>query len=752
MRDLSEFWAHYDQATGRVHALDDHLRGVGRLAGSFARKFQSEDWGRVAGLWHDLGKYRGAFQSKIRLADSEQTHLENQGVGKVDHSSAGAVHALERLGSRGCAIALAIAGHHAGLRDFSDWKDRRHPEARRQNLLEDACRAPIPDDILEAAPGDLPGFMGSMPVRATPIAIELWTRMLFSALVDADFLDTEAFYSPQQSELRLGFPALAVLADRLREYLDDLSRSATESTVNLVRRQVLERCRAFAKEKPGVFSLTVPTGGGKTFASLSFAMEHAREHGLDRVVVVAPFLSIIDQTVKEYRRALDETADRPVLIEQHSGVDPDTEDARSRVAAENWEAPLIVTTAVQFFESLFANRSSKCRKLHNLAHAVIVIDEAQTLPGEFLVPILDVLQALVAHYGSTLVLSTATQPVLVERQAGDGRTVRGFTEVREIAGTADEIAATFRALRRVRAERVRTRSWEEIAALVAHEPRALAITHLRQDSHELAQQVKTMRPGDLLFHLSALMCAAHRRAHLDQIRSSLATGENVRVVSTQLVEAGVDIDFPIVFRAMGGLDALIQSAGRCNREGRLGPHGGRLVIYDAPTKPPVGALRTAADYARARFEGDPQLLQRLFDPDTYPQFYEALSYVEDRHGIQELRRQLAFESVATKFRLIDDAWRTTLVVPYGPEPEHLLAELGHTENPRYLRKLSRKLQPYTVEVPKRQAVAWTDAGVLRDVRGMFLALAPLYRHHYSTEFGLVVTKDIPTADPHELIG
>lgn len=748
----TEFWAHYNCIDGRVHSLENHLCGVGNLAASFAKSFDSREWAHLAGLWHDLGKYRPAFQQMIRAAQGEDAHLEGQGRGKVDHSSAGAVLAMERLGHSGISLALAIAGHHAGLRDLSDWMGRRRPDALRDGLLDDALGSPIPPNILDIPEPALPHFIAGKSSPETLRRLEFWTRMIFSTLVDADFLDTEAFYTPEKSEQRGGFPPLLELTHRLHTHLDELSRSAVDTHVNQLRREVLERCRARAAEQTGVFSLTVPTGGGKTFASLSFAMEHARIHGLERVIVVAPFLTIIDQTVREYQKALRHTLDAPALIEQHSGIEVDREDARNRLAAENWDAPIVVTTAVQFFESLFANRTSTCRRLHNLARAVVVIDEAQTLPGEFLIPILDVLQELVDHYGSSIILSTATQPVLTKRSAGDGRMVRGFREVREIAGTSEEIAATFRALRRVRAERVQTSDWDEVATLVASEPRALAITHLREDARELARRVDTLRPGELLFHLSALMCAAHRREQLEAIRRSLASGKPVRVISTQLVEAGVDLDFPVVFRAMAGFDALIQSAGRCNREGRLGTDGGRLVIYEAPTQPPVGPLRRAADFARARLEGDPTLLERLFDPGTYPAFYASLESVADKHGIQNARERLAFESVARDFRLIDDGWRATIVVPYGEDPGKLLDELERTENPRYLKKLARKLQTYTVEISKKQAAAWVAAGVLLDVRGMFLRLAPLYRHLYSEEFGLIVTKDTPAADPTELIG
>ena len=755
--------AHVDQHDGREHLLEEHLRDVGTLAAQFAQAWESASVAGLVGKWHDLGKYRQAFQDMIRGADGEDAHVESLTRTRVDHSSPGALYARDALRRSGIdalsiPIQLAISGHHTGLQDLSYWREERLP--RTSPLLSELPLDRIPAAILNTESLSAPEFLMEVPEDTSPAEarrvlsrrLEFWTRMIFSALVDADFLDTEVFFSQERAALRGDFPQLQTLANRLKDYLDALSDAVPNTDVNRLRAAVLERCRAIANQEQGVFSLTVPTGGGKTFASLSFALEHARAHGLARVIVVAPFLTIIDQTVAAYRAALGEAEDQPVLIEQHSGLDPDAETARNRLATENWDAPLVVTTAVQFFESLFAHRTSRCRKLHNLARSVIVIDEAQTLPARFLIPILEVLQELVDHYGVSIVLSTATQPLLSTRDTPDGRTIRGFRQVREIVGDEGEVRAMFRVLRRVRPERVQTNDWDEIAALIAAESRALAIVHLRNDAHELAEKVRRLCPDDPVYHLSALMCAAHRRERLSEIRRTLSRDvTSIRVISTQLVEAGVDLDFPVVFRAMAGLDALIQSAGRCNREGRLGQAGGRLVIFNAPTKPPVGILRQAADFAEAQFNGDPSLLERLFDPDTFPRFYGGLGHIQDS-GIQALREKLAFEEVAKQFQLIDDGWRASIVVPFGDEPRHLLDEVEHTDNPRYLRKLARKLQPYTVEVSKKQAYNWARTGVLCDVGDLFRTLARPYEYLYDAEYGLTIPKDIPGADPAELIG
>jgi len=746
-------FAHWDAPGARGHLLEDHLRAVGERAAEFAALFGSADWGRAAGIWHDLGKYRAAFQGMLRQASGEDAHLEREGMSaRVDHSSPGAIYAQDQLGGAGLPLALVIAGHHTGLKNRVDWnggRDSRYDRAKREHLLEEVPLVKIPGDIAHVPALAVPRFLRGLDVALSKRKYEFWIRMLFSALVDADFLDTEAFYDLRRTELRERFPSLDVLAGRLRRHLDDLSARAVPSSVNEVRREVLARCQSMAAEPPGIFSLTVPTGGGKTFAALAFALIHARAHGLRRVIVAAPFLTIIDQTVDAYHRALSDGGDLP-FIEHHSGIEPEHEHARNRLAVENWDAPLVVTTAVQLLESLFARRTSHCRKLHHLAQSVIVLDEAQTLPVDFRIPIVEVLQSLADDYGATVVLCTATQPELLERRAPDGKTVPGFRSIREIAGGAEVIANHFRTLRRVRHKREHTKGWDQIAALVAEEPRALAITHLRADARELADRVQVLRPSEPMFHLSALMCARHRRQRIAEIRLALDDPGPMRVVSTQLVEAGVDLDFPVVFRALAGFDALIQSAGRCNREGKL-PEG-RLVIFDAPTRPPSGWLRTAADQADTEFAAIPDL--DLFAPDTYRNFERKLwagGGKGDKRGIQQLREQLAFEDVADKFKLIDDAWRAGIIVPWGEAPA-LLEDAERATEAGHLRSLSRKLQGYSVEIPRRTADAWLAAGVLRVVAETFLTLTSPYMRIYDPAFGLLVTPDLPMADPEALIG
>lgn len=411
--------AHLDEQR-RPHLLVEHLVQVGELAQAFAQRFGAGEWARLAGRWHDLGKYSPKFQYLIRAENGVAAHLEGEAENDPrDHSTAGALHAHKALGQGpGSPLAFVIAGHHAGLADRDKLKDRLERQEKK-GLLQHALNARPPAKLLEATAPAWPAWLSGLTRRpasaqeglATARALELWTRMLFSALCDADFLDTEAFLSPERALLRQGGAPLEVLRERLSQHLEALQAQAAPTEVNRVRAEVLAACLRAAEQPPGAFSLTVPTGGGKTLASLAFALEHAVRHGLERVVVAIPFTSIIEQSAAVYREALGEYAEQAVL-EHHSALDPLRETARNRVAAENWDKPVVVTTTAQLFDSLFANRPGACRKLHRLARSVLVLDEAQTLPPRLLKPIVDVLGSLARDYGTSVVVCTATQPAL----------------------------------------------------------------------------------------------------------------------------------------------------------------------------------------------------------------------------------------------------------------------------------------------------------------------------------------------------
>ena len=683
------------------HDLEDHLQAVAALAAEFAHHFGA-DWAQLAGRWHDLGKYRPRFQRYIRQASGFEADAHIKGeLGKAPHSTAGALLAIERFGVAGRVLAYLIASHHAGLYDWNSEHDSLEyrlslPDSR--NELAEALAAQPPTAILAAS--HFTPNLKAIPGGSAGFA--LWLRLLFSALVDADFLDTERYMNPERFTERNPWLPLAELAPRFDAYLTQLASHATPLPINKLRADVLAQCRAQAALVPGLFTLTVPTGGGKTLSSMAFALEHAKAYGKRRVIYAIPYTSIIEQTADIFRDIFG-----AAVIEHHSNAEtePGRETPASRLACENWDAPIVVTTNVQFFESLFAAKTSRCRKLHNLVDSVVILDEAQLLPPEFLQPILDTLNLLTQHYGVTVVISTATQPALATRAYFDpARKLRGI-EAREIIADPE---ALYRALERVTV-RLPTNlhtptDWASLAAELQTHESVLAIVNRRQDARELWRQ---MPQGTL--HLSALMCGAHRSASIASIKSRLRAGIPTRVISTQLVEAGVDVDFPVVYRALAGLDSIAQAAGRCNREGRL--EQGEVVVFVPPKPAPAGLLRKGEDACKNVLRGTAgHPLERKALTRYFEHLYHACDL--DAHRISELlmvdSRTLAvnFRTAAEKFRLIQDEDSVPIIVCYcDPDGstdliDSLLAALCK-EGPQ--RWLMRKLQRYTVNIHRRDA-------------------------------------------------
>lgn len=732
------------------HLLVSHLEKVAQLAAEFSVAFDAENpalrWAYLAGLWHDLGKFRPGFQRYVKLADNPDAHIEGKVGGREKtHSAAGALWAMQQLNKPnqpfGNILAYLIAGHHAGLDDWDGGLKERLQNDDSQQELKEALAANPPANIL--AHGDL---VAQIPGGANGFA--LWVRMLFSCLVDADFLDTEAHFDARKPAHREGFPTLEQM--RLAFDAHMAAMPVVDTPVNTLRADILRQCRTQATLPAGFFSLTVPTGGGKTLSSLAFALEHAQARGKRRIIYAIPYTSIIEQTADVFRNVFKSLGDE-VLIEHHSQADTAStnETARSRLACENWDAPLVVTTNVQLFESLFASKTSRCRKLHNLVGSVIVLDEAQQLPPEFLQPILDVLKLLVVHYGVTVVLCTATQPALNSTTYFDAsKNLRGLENVREIIDNPD---ALFDALKRVDValppDWTTPTAWADVAAQLSAEDCVLAIVNTRKAARELQR----LMPADTL-HLSALMCGAHRKDVITQIKERLKAKREgcdqrpLRVVSTQLVEAGVDIDFPVVYRALAGLDSIAQAAGRCNREGRMNRKG-RVVVFVPPERPPLGHLRKGADACISTLHGqahDP-LARALFDR-YFKEFYHSVDL--DAKGIvQKLTisdpRSLSvqFRAAAEAFRLIDDADSATLVVRYAAHSEEIERLLGilAAEGPQ--RWLMRKLQRYTVTIPQRQATQMLNRGDLTlPVPGLHVLVNT--DNLYSNILGLVGDDDL----------
>lgn len=658
-----------------------HARAVAERTSEFAAAFGSERAAEWLGWWHDAGKVAPDVQAYVRGETDEKK-------GK-DHSSAGMLAALD-LGEMQ-PLAHNVAGHHGGLLDeqndgthnLKSRIERKRGEVRVTDAL--AVARPLLAPLAPAVTlADLPLFVRDAH------SSELWLRMLHSALVDADWLDTEAFMSPDVAAARPDAgPSIGVLWERLRNAQD--ARTSEPTPVNVARAEVYQACLNAAVLPQGVFTLTVPTGGGKTLSSMAFALRHAAEHGLRRVIVALPYTSIIEQNAAVYRDVLGDAA----VLEHHSARPlPQTaaeEDAEvpARLAAENWDAPVVVTTTVQLLESLFANRNDRLRKLHRIAGSVVILDEAQTLPPHLLVPTLDVLRALVRDYGVTLVLSTATPPALAAR---DG--FPGFEQVTPIIADPADLANR---LRRVRYD-LKTEapwSWDRVAKKVRREPRVLCIVNTKPNTSDLLDRL----PADTL-HLSTALCPAHRRAVLADVHRRLEAGDPCRLVSTQVVEAGVDLDFPVVFRAVGPLDRIVQAAGRCNREGLLTDASGeaalgRVVVFEPEEGGlPPGAYRLGTVETRLMLAETPGL--DLASPDTCLRYFARLYGLSDldKRTIQAHRAHLRFEQTAAAYRLMDED-QVDVVVDY--EDGH--ARLAKVEKQRFpSRRDRRALQAVSVSL------------------------------------------------------
>jgi CRISPR-associated endonuclease/helicase Cas3 len=706
-----------------THCLQAHLEGSAALAESFASEFGAADWARAVGLWHDLGKYKQDFQTYIRQSSgyNTQAHLENI-PGKVDHSTAGAILACEKHKGIGKIISYVVAGHHSGLPDwFKAEANGRGLSDRVRDLfhLVEVRATNPPADLLNAL---LPE---TLPPNA-PEHAHLWIRMLFSCLVDADFLDTEGFMDPEKSELRGGALELTVLNDQFRHFMS-LRDNAVRDTgdwdlpVNEARRVVLQDCLDAAEQSPGFFTLTVPTGGGKTLSSVAFALKHALKFNKRRVIVAIPYTSIIEQTAEVLSKVFGTEA----ILEHHSNLDPDRETPQGRLAAENWDAPVVVTTNVQLFESLFGARTSACRKLHNVVNSVIILDEAQMLPPELLMPTLSVLKGLVDHFGCTIVMCTATQPALIGEIGSGLSRFQGLSGAREIIR---DTSSLFQQLKRVAVKIHESPKvdWTELAVELTRHQQVLCIVNRRRDCRELFEALRANCQEEPV-HLSALMCGEHRSQVIARIKKVLTEQRPIRVVSTQLVEAGVDIDFPVVYRAMAGLDSIAQAAGRCNREGRLNGHGqlGRVVVFKPPKASPKGLLlkgeQCCAETLRVMPDECCNLSLEAFDA-YFRRFFGSVNDHGRRDFEAHLVRdsslcQFQFASAAKWYKLIDDGDSRGVVVWFKGNnfaSQEVVEELRRF-GPN--RRRMRRLQRCTVNVPMRGFQNLREQGAIEEIVG-----------------------------------
>lgn len=709
-----EFYAHSTLKRDRSdwQFLQIHSWNVGDMASGFAAVFGAQELARVQGLLHDLGKYGEYFQN---------VRLEGRGL-PVDHSTWGAYIARRRYGDMGTILAYGIAGHHAGLANGQLGQRRR---ALLDRLSTDSLGGLPP--LLPAweteieLPEQLEGPAGFQRVPSRSMyQISFLVRMVFSCLVDADFIDTDNFYrlseglGPRYAHKR---PSLVQLRDELNNYLGKFS---LVEAINEERNRILQYVRSGANLVPGIFSLTVPTGGGKTLASMAFALDHAIAHGLDRIIYVIPFTSIVEQNAAVFEKAFGDLGAEAV-VQHHSGFFDDPNQApesieKRKVATDNWDAPVIVTTSVQFFESLFADRPAKCRKLHNIAGSVVILDEAQTMPLDFLRPCVTALQELALNYRVSPVLCTATQPVL----EADKGFVGGFEGVRELA---PDPAALHDSFRRVTVRHIGELEDEDLISHVRRRKQVLCIVNNRLHARRLFDAVAE-EPGS--YHLSTFMYARHRSQVLAEIQSRLKENKPCRLISTSILDSGVNVSFPTVLRAEAGLDSIAQAAGRCNRENEWDPSRSEVLIF-RPTSPnteaPWDVKRAAATFRLVQRGRESDLLSLEALASYFQEVYWSRGNGLDKKGILTLLREsrldaLPMDTLAGLFKMMPTDMRQ-VIVPFdasGNEVSEITSILDATS---YAPEAARKFQPYVVQVPENAYDALRKVGAIRNLASGF---------------------------------
>lgn len=697
LEDRGIILSHIRQSDMAIQTNDDHQHGVAERAGHFASKFGMAECGRLMGLLHDKGKEQVEWQKYIQGVTGYNKDYAIVKSGP-NHSYVGAVIAQKQYPQIAPLIAQPIAGHHRGLYDYCDYIE----ETKRE----------IPKDITIDA--TLPYQFPKLP-KMERYDLHHMVRMLFSCLVDADSLDTEAFMEPAQAKLRGSHTSMQELLKMLETHLQGLKANAPNTEVNRIRNYVQEQCVKESQGEGGFYSLTVPTGGGKTLASVLWALHHAVKNNLQRIIIAIPYTSIIVQTAATLKRIFGENN----VLEHHSNINPeDIKDKelreRLQLATENWDYPIVVTTNVQLFESLFSNRRSDCRKLHNIVKSVIILDEVQTLPLGFYKPIVHTLDTLQRVFGTSVLFTTASQPILSGRIENYNNPKESFNALQSVHEIIPQKAQLHDKLRRVELQFMdRAKSYDEIAEELGKHQKVLCIVNTRRDAKEIYDRLP--KEG-IRLHLSRMMCPAHVSATIERVKEALKTGNNqpIRVIATQLIEAGVDIDFPVVFRQEAGLDSILQAAGRCNREGKQGICYTFVFSLSKEHPLPPGFI-TLANEARKAMGRQ----HDWFSPKAMRSYFEQLfcripSFDEIvikgvKYSMQNLlyKEKIEFEKAAEVFRLIDD--QTTAVIVNWKGSLNLYQKLL-SQGPSYL--LLKKLSQYSVNIRKRDFEKLQSIGAL----------------------------------------
>lgn len=724
------YYAHRTESSNKAEwqPLVDHLMSVRTEAGKFAEAFGAREWAELAGWFHDIGKYSAAFQRRLAGAPIA-----------VDHATAGAQAIANAWKSPLANIpAYVIAGHHSGLPDYGSLAGDDSCLARR--LL----RSVEPYDAAYAEIDLLP-FPTHSPIKPgidLGFQFSFLIRMLFSCVVDADSLDAEKFDQPRRFELRRHEADFADMLRRFEAYMN-MRYGSPRTRIDKYRSELLSECLEKSAGAQGLYTLTLPTGSGKTLISLGFALRHAVKHGLRRIIYVIPYTSIIEQNAAKFREVLG-AAD---ILEHHSNVqrekaEEETDDKtdfrtlrqKLELAEENWDYPVVVTTNVQFFESLFANKRSRCRKLHNIAKSIVILDEAQMMNGGFFKPSLYALEELARNYGTTVLLCTATQPNIQAL----------FPKPVQVTELVADVPLRFEQFKRVKLEALGVLNKEALAAEINRHHQALCIVNTRRTARELFELCGgSNKEADALFHLSARMCPKHRQRMLGEIRARLEQGLPCRLISTQLIEAGVDIDFPVVYRELAGLDSIAQAAGRCNRNGRM--PSGTAYVFETEDGLPPGWFRLTAGAARSvleQYPDDPLSLDavRCYFDKLYMYQTAGTNDQTDQAGILCLlnerpfaQLEFPFRAVADSFQLIDTAAQP-VIIPYDEDAAERLEALRHAPQ---IGKIMRQLQSYVVQLYPQEFAAFRGAGEMEEVRaGVWMLSNP--QQWYDEQLGVKV--------------
>lgn len=698
-----------------IQSNNEHLQGVAKLCQIFAAQFGMGTWGELMGMLHDKGKEHKAFQQHIMKESGYKPNI--QVIGDYNHAYVGALIAQKLYPKSSLLFINALMGHHRGLYDDGD--------------MQEVLKKKIPDDIINDHYITQPALtIPNLPFEKKDI--HLTERMLYSCLVDADYLDTESFMQPTQAQFRGNKVELSELMKKMETKLNTLKQEAPDTTVNRIRSYVQEQCRLKSNSGKGFYSLTVPTGGGKTLSSVLWALRHAIRNHQKRIIIAIPYTSIIVQTARTLK---DIFGDENVL-EHHSNVDyhnneNDTDtNLKLRLASENWNYPIIVTTNVQLFESLFSNKPSVCRKLHNIVNSVIILDEVQTLPVYYLQPIVDSLDTLKRIFGCSILFTTASQPVLEGEHRGSNYQVK-FTGLPPLDEIIPADASLYDKLRRVSLSiDNHAHTYDEIARQIVRFERVLCIVNTRRDAKELYDRLP--KEG-ICLHLSRMMCPDHVAETISKIKKALKDPNNkvIRVIATQLVEAGVDIDFPTVFRQEAGLDSLLQAAGRCNREGKQDIGTTYVFSLAGEHNLPPGFI-TQTNNARKALDNNLD----WFAPETMKQYFKQLffrSKTFDKANIAQLlyKPELQFETAAQAFKLIDDD-SVAVIVNWKKSMDYVSQLLK--EGMSY--SLMKKLAQYSVNVRQNDFKKLVASGVVEEIlQGIYCIK---YKSFYHEDTGLTI--------------